>query len=54
MQNTVIQEIEFEDFEARERLYADLNSRPEWGPALDKWRELGQVRLTSELLTLVE
>jgi hypothetical protein len=52
--NTVIQEIEFEDFEAREKFWADLNSRPEWGPTLEKWRDLGQVRWTVELLRLVE
>ncbi|MFN2154255.1 MAG: hypothetical protein ACK2UX_03380 [Anaerolineae bacterium] len=32
---------------------ADLDSRPEWGPTLEKWRELGQVRWTIELLSLV-
>ena len=54
VRNTVIQEIEFEDFEAREKFSADRNSRPEWGPMLEKWRELEQVRWSVELLRLVE
>ena len=52
--DVVQQEIEFEDFEAREKFWADAMSMPEAAPYFQKWNELRDSGQTSELLRLVE
>ncbi len=53
--NVLTEEIEFEDFEQREKFWADLGSKPEFAQLLEKWSatvaDSGGGR---EFLTLVE
>ena len=50
--DTIYQELEFEDFEQREKWWADTG--PKIAPLMDKWRALTETRGNSELLRLVE
>ena len=52
--NSVIQEIEFEDFAQQEEFWADVGSRPEWAQWYEKLLTLVDTGSTRELLTLVE
>ena len=52
--NAIQQEIEFEDFEAREKFWADAMSAPGVEPLLKKLIELEDTGATSEFLRLVE
>ena len=48
------QDIEFEDFAAREEFWADGTSKPGWPELIKKWRELIDTGGTTEFLRLVE
>jgi hypothetical protein len=50
--DTVYQELEFEDFEQREKWWAD--TWPKIAPLMDKWRAVSETGGSSELLRLVE
>ena len=50
----VIQEMEFEDFEERQKFLADLYSRPEWPATRDRWFELKDFGGSDEFYRLVE
>lgn len=52
--DVIQQEIEFEDFEARKKFWADALSVPEVAPYLEIFRELRDSGETSETLSLVE
>ena len=52
--NTVIQEIEFGDFEERQEFWADLQSRPEFPEAQKRWNEILDTGGSNEILRLVE
>ena len=47
----IIQELEFEDFEARDKFWADVPWSPEF---MEKWVALGDSGGSREFLTLVE
>ena len=51
--NTVIQEMEFEDFGARQKWRADLFGRPEWSAAMARWHELEEFGSSVEFFRLV-
>ena len=48
------QDIEFEDFEAREKFWAEAASLPGFAPLMKKWNESSDTSGTNELLSLVE
>ena len=50
--DTIYQELEFEDYEQREKWWADTG--PKIAPLMDKWRALTETGGSSELLRLVE
>ena len=50
--DTVYQDIEFEDFEHREKWWADTG--PKIAPFMDKWHALSETGGSVELLRLVE
>ena len=49
---TIYQELEFENFEQREKWWADTG--PKIAPLMDKWRALTETGGSQELLRLVE
>ena len=51
---TVVQEMEFEDSEERQRFMSDMFSRPEWPAARDRWFELVVFGGSDEFFRLVE
>ena len=51
--NEIFQDLEFEDFEARDKWWADVRSRPEWAPFVEKINTVLE-SLSSEFLGLVE
>jgi hypothetical protein len=52
--DVIHQEIEFEDFEAREKFWTEGTSLPGFAPLMEKWTDLRDIGATNELLRLVE
>ncbi len=52
--DAVYQEIEFEDFEQREKFWTDFMAMPGLGPLAEKWNKVRDTGNTDELLSLVE
>jgi hypothetical protein len=52
--DVIHQDIEFEDFEARDKFWTEVPNLPGFGPVVEKWRQATDGGSTNELLTLVE
>jgi NIPSNAP protein len=52
--NVIFQEIEFEDFEHREKFWAHFFSMPGLAPLMEPWHTVVETSQSNEFLTLVE